>query len=97
METNNNQTMSKKMTGIVAYISYVGFIIAYLAGDKEGAKQHLNSALLVHLISVVTFVPYVGHIFSVFALILWCIGLSYAIKEEDKELPIVGSIKLLGE
>ena len=61
METNNNQTMSKKMTGIAAYISYV------------------------------------GHIFSVFALILWCIGLSYAIKEEDKELPIVGSIKLLGE
>lgn len=95
METNNNQTMSKKMTGIVAYISYVGFIIAYIAGDKEGAKTHMNNALLCHLISLGSFIPYIGRIFGVVALIMWCIGFTYATKEEEKQIPVVGNIQLL--
>ena len=30
--------MDKKVTGIVAYLSWIGLIIAFCAGDKEGAK-----------------------------------------------------------
>ena len=39
--------MDKKVTGIVGYIGWIGWIIAYLAGDKEGAKFHLNQALVL--------------------------------------------------
>ena len=30
--------MDKKTTSIVAYITLIGLIIAFCAGDKEGAK-----------------------------------------------------------
>lgn len=37
--------MDKKTTGIVAYLTWIGLVIAFVAGDKEGAKFHLNQAL----------------------------------------------------
>ena len=30
--------MNKKTTGIIAYITWIGWIVAFCAGDKEGAK-----------------------------------------------------------
>ena len=39
--------MDKKMTGIVAYITWFGLIIALVAGDKEGAKFHINQSLAI--------------------------------------------------
>lgn len=39
--------MNKKTTGIVAYITWIGLLIAYFAGDREGAKFHLNQALVL--------------------------------------------------
>lgn len=34
--------MDKKVTGILAYITWIGWLVAFFAGDKEGAKFHLN-------------------------------------------------------
>ena len=31
--------MDKKTTGIVSYITLIGWLIAFCAGDKEGANQ----------------------------------------------------------
>ncbi len=99
--------MSKKATGIVAYISIIGWLIAFLAGDKEGAKFHLNQALVVdvamilfNIVSVVlAFIPVVGQILSlVLSLLLlavWILGIVYAVKEEEKEIPLLGAIKIL--
>ena len=39
--------MNKKTTGIIAYITWIGWIVAFCAGDKEGAKFHLNQALVI--------------------------------------------------
>ena len=39
--------MDKKTTSWVSYITFIGWIIAYLAGDKEGAKFHLNQSLVI--------------------------------------------------
>ena len=56
--------MDKKTTGIVAYITWIGWIVAFCAGDKEGAKFHLNQALVIFLAqivaSVIRLIPYVG-------------------------------------
>jgi len=39
--------MDKKITGILSYITIIGWLIAYVAGDKEGAKLHLNQGLVL--------------------------------------------------
>ncbi|MBD5527476.1 MAG: hypothetical protein HDR02_03580 [Lachnospiraceae bacterium] len=94
--------MDKKVTGIVAYISIIGWLIAFLAGDKEGAKFHLNQALIVDLgmliCTALTRIPLIGLIFwlvNIFLFVCWLIGLIAAIKEEDKEIPLIGAIKIL--
>lgn len=47
--------MNKKTTGIIAYITWIGWIVAFCAGDKEGAKfqiaipeQYSFKRLLLH-------------------------------------------------
>ena len=94
--------MDKKVSGIVAYIRIIGWLIAFLAGDKEGAKFHLNQALIVDLgmiiCSALTQIPFIGIIFwlvNIFLFVCWVIGLVAAIKEEEKEIPLLGAIKIL--
>ena len=95
--------MDKKTTGIVAYITLVGWLIAYFTGDKEGAKFHLNQALVIFIaelvagvISRITFVgAIIGGVLSIAILVFWIMGLIYACKDEEKEVPVLGAIKIL--
>lgn len=95
--------MDKKITGIVAYLTIIGWIIAYIAGDKEGAKFHLNQGLVIALCAIINniigMIPIIGWIASlvISILILVCIviGIISAAKDEEKEVPILGSIKIL--
>ena len=95
--------MDKKTTGIVAYIHWIGWIVAYCAGDKEGAKFHLNQALVIligQIIAIViNFIPYVGGIvstiLSIFLFICWIMGLICACQDQEKEVPLLGQIKIL--
>lgn len=95
--------MDKKMTGIVAYITLIGLIIAFAAGDKEGAKFHLNQALIIWIaniiVSVVGVIPVIGWIVSmvggIFVFVCWILGLIAAIKEEEKQIPLIGGFQIL--
>ncbi|MBD5463959.1 MAG: hypothetical protein HDR24_13055 [Lachnospiraceae bacterium] len=93
--------MDTKVTSIVAYLSWIGLIIALLAGDKEGAKFHINQALVIMLFSLVSFlsfIPVVGilvGIWSIFMVVCWILGLVAAIKQEEKEVPLIGKIRIL--
>ena len=102
--------MDAKVTGIVSYISWVGWLVAFLAGDKEGAKFHLNQSLVLMIgmtvlpivSAVVGFIPVVGFIVRLVAglcslvlLAFWIVGLVGAIKGEEKSVPIIGNIQLL--
>ena len=71
--------MDAKTTSIVAYITWIGFFVALLAGDKEGAKFHLNQALVI----------------LIFMMVCWILGLVAAINQEEKEVPLIGRIRLL--
>ena len=44
-QTPNSSSFDAKTTSWVAYLTWIGFIIAICAGDKEGAKFHLISLL----------------------------------------------------
>nr|QGT51292.1 hypothetical protein Firmicute1046_3680 [uncultured Firmicutes bacterium] len=87
--------MDKKTTGIVAYITWIGLIIAFCAGDKEGAKFHLNQALVVFLFSLLSIIPCVGWLWGIFMVVCWIMGLVYACKEEEKEVPLIGKIRII--
>lgn len=87
--------MDTKTTGIIAYITWVGWIIAFLAGDKDGAKFHLNQALVILLFSIPSVIPCIGWIWGIFMLVCWVMGLIAAINEEEKEVPLIGKIRIL--
>lgn len=87
--------MDKKMTSIVAYITWIGLLIALLAGDREGAKFHLNQALVIWIFGLLGIIPCIGWIWSIFVLVCWIMGLIAAINQEEKPVPLLGKIQLL--
>lgn len=95
--------MDTKTTGWVAYLTVIGLIVAFCAGDKEGARFHLNQSLAIVLavfVGLVTLlVPYVGPVIGglwlVFCLICRILGIIAAINQEEKEVPLLGMLKIL--
>ena len=87
--------MDTKTTSWVAYLSWVGLIIAFCAGDKEGAKFHLNQALVIMLFSLASIIPFIGWIWSFFMVVCWFMGLIAAINQEEKRVPLIGNITIL--
>lgn len=103
--------MTKKVTDIVAYITIIGWLVAFFAGTREESKFHLNQGLVVSVISlivaviatVVGFIPVVGFVIGIVAwvldlgfLALMIIGILNAYNEKEVALPVIGGIKLIG-
>lgn len=106
--------MDRKATNIVAYITLVGWCLAYFAGDRCATRFHLNQALVLNLFflvlrvasSVLGFVlgwiPLVGwlvmlvlNLVSLAGLVLWILGLVYAVQDREQPVPLLGYIQLL--
>ena len=99
--------MDTKTTSWVSYVTFVGWIVAMCAGDKEGAKFHLNQSLVIWLgflavylaNFILIFIPIIGWLAVlaayIFLLVMWVMGLIAAINQEEKELPLIGKIKIL--
>lgn len=86
--------MDTKSTGVISYITFIGWLVAYCAGDREGAKFHMNQALVIYIFSLLGVIPCVGQIWGVFILVCWIMGLVAAINGEEKEVPLIGSIRI---
>lgn len=87
--------MNAKTTSIVAYITLIGLIIALCAGDKEGARFHLNQALVIWLFGLLSVIPCIGQIWAIFIFVCWIMGLIAAINQEEKPVPLIGGITLI--
>ena len=88
--------MDAKTTGIVAYLTWIGLLIAFLAGDKEGAKFHLNQALVLFLFGLAgAIIPFIGWAWDIFVFVCWIIGLIGAVQGEEKPVPLLGQIKII--
>lgn len=87
--------MDTKTTSWVAYLSWIGLLIAFCAGDKEGAKFHLNQALVIFLFSLLSCIPIIGWIWGIFMVVCWFMGLIAAINQEEKRVPLIGNITLI--
>lgn len=96
--------MSKKATDIVSYITIIGWIIAYCAGDKENSKFHLNQALVLNIAEIILnilarifsgFLSVIVTIADIILFVLWLIAFIRAIKGDEKPVPVLGGIQLL--
>ncbi|MBP3759763.1 MAG: hypothetical protein J6I83_07980 [Firmicutes bacterium] len=87
--------MSTKATGVLAYLTWIGFLIAYFAGDRQGARFHLNQGLVVNLFGLLTGFPIIGKIWGLFILVCMILGVVNASNGENKEVPLIGGIHLL--
>lgn len=69
--------MTRKVTNIVAYLTPLGWILAYLAGDKDSCRFHLNQSLVIMIsslvlsigskviITVLAFIPILGWLVAI--------------------------------
>lgn len=88
--------MDTKTTGIVAYLTWIGLLIAFLAGDKEGAKFHINQGLVLVIASIICgIIPFLGWAAEIFVFVCWIIAFVGAINGEEKEMPLLGKIKII--
>ena len=87
--------LDKKTTDMVAYVTWIGLLIAFVLGDRENSKFHLNQALVIWLAGFLAVIPIVGWIISIAAFVLAVMGFVAAFNGEEKPLPIIGTIKLL--
>lgn len=87
--------MDKRTTGIVAYISVIGLILALTAGDREGARFHINQALVIDIFYFLVLMPYVGRLWGAFMLVCWIMGIISAAKDEERAVPLIGGIQIL--
>ena len=91
---------------IVSYVTWVGFIIALIIGDRsdEFTMHHMNQALLINILSiaggVLAVIPFLGSIaagiISVVVLVYWVIGIYRAATWNMEPLPVLGDIHLIG-
>ena len=94
--------MDKKTTDIVAYITIFGWLVAFVAGEREDSKFHLNQALVVNLtfliLAVLAWVPVVRLVVGLVQIVVfvfWVMGIVYAVREHENEVPLLGCVKLL--
>ena len=99
-------TRNPKVAAVAAYITWVGFIIAIIIGDKSNryVMTHINQALVINIISilggVLTVIPLLGGIIgwlvSLAVFIFAIMGISRAAVGSDEPLPYIGDIHLIG-
>lgn len=96
--------MNKHLTDIVAYLSWPGLLIAFLLGDRFQSRFHLNQSLVIWLAASVVaaaagWLPMFGGlvrlVVSVFCALCWFIGIVNAAQGVEKEVPVLGRIRLL--
>lgn len=100
---------NEKAYGILAYFGIL-CLIPLIAGKTEFSRFHANQGLILMIIEIIAgaiggilaFVPViriiggiVGGIIGLLCLILAIMGIISAANNETKELPIIGSIKLI--
>ena len=81
----------------------MGLIIAFVAGDRERSRFHLNQSLVIWLAGticgILARVPLVGWIIGavggLFCAVCWFIGIINAVQGVEKEVPLLGQFKLL--
>ena len=95
-----NQTVNEgKTTAIIAYLWWVGLIIAFLMNSSKKnsfASFHIRQMIGLLLLNIVVGLLYkyvgstIGSIAGFGTFVLWAIGLIGAFQGEEKKVPLLG-------
>lgn len=109
-EYDANDIAANKVMGILAYLSWLVIIPLFGAKESKFARFHCNQGLVLAIAEVIAWVlfgilrklPLIGWIFglcegllSLVCFIFAILGILNAANGKAKELPIIGSFKLL--
>lgn len=97
---------NSKAAAIIAYITWVGFIVALIIRDRFDSytSHHLNQALVINILSMlgglVAVIPFLGSMVSgavsLAVLVFWVLGIYRAATGSTEPLPLIGDIHLIG-
>ena len=101
MNSNN-----PKVAAVAAYITWIGFIIAIIIGDRSDrfVMTHINQALVINIVGIVggvlAVIPLVGgiigYLVSLVTFVFAIMGICRAAVGSSDPLPIIGDIHLIG-
>lgn len=100
-ETNTQELPQDKTIGVIAYLTLIGLIIAYVMNQEKKAefgayhiKQSLGLCLCGLGLFIVGLIPILGWIISIlgsiFIIYLWIMGLMNALNNTMKPIPLLG-------
>jgi len=98
---NNTSGMSPQAISIIAYITIIGWLIAFVLNNNNRsqlASFHIRQFLGIFLtgvaLGIVNIIPILGWIISivgsVILVVLWVMGILSAVNMEQKPVPILG-------
>ena len=101
-ETTISKSTEGKNTAIIAYITIIGLIIAFVMNNEKKesfASYHIRQSLGLGLTSLalgaIGIIPILGWIINVLGifviLYMWIVGLMNAINGEEKPIPFLGN------
>ena len=89
--------MDGKTIGIIAHLTLIGWIIALVMNSDDKRTElgsfYIRQTLGLMLLGIICgVIPIVGWILAIGVFVLWIISLLGALKGEQKEVPLVGSL-----
>lgn len=109
-EYDKNDIEQNKVMAILAYLGWLVLIPLFAAKESKYARFHVNQGLILAIVetvvmivlSILTLIPVIRWIFyiveavaGIVFLVMWIIGIMNAANGRAKELPVIGSFKLL--
>lgn len=89
---------SKRLYGVLCYVTLLGTMIAYLATRENRdsyMKTHLNQGLIIGVAGLLSGFPLIGNILYIASGIATLFGIYYAVTGQDKKIPIIGEFEIL--
>lgn len=98
---NTHQMQQEKNTAVIAYITIIGLIIAFVMNNEKKnpfasfhIKQSLGLAITGLALGIISLIPILGwiiYIVGIFALLyMWVRGLMNAINGKEETVPFLG-------
>jgi uncharacterized membrane protein len=98
--------MNRNIIAAVGYFTWIGFLIAYIMGDKNDpfVRHHLNQALVIDLAGLIggvfAVIPLLGAlvaaVVNIGGAVLDVMGAVSAYQGSTAPLPLVGDIHIIG-
>ena len=93
-ENNNGNENTAKVIAVVSYLTLIGWLIAIVIyGSQKSSlvRFHIRQSLgLIITLAILSFIPLIGWLLNIGVIVLWFMGVFYAIKGDEVSIPILG-------